>query len=152
MDKTAILLMGPTASGKTDLAISLCKRFPCDVISVDSALIYRGMDIGSAKPNPAEQALAPHQLIDILDPAESYSAAQFRRDALEALRQPLEEGAITIVRVHGAATFPAAFTLVASMNPCPCGHHGNPQGRCRCTPMQIQRYRGRLSGPLLEEW
>jgi tRNA dimethylallyltransferase len=63
---TAIFLMGPTASGKTDLAIELCQALPCDIISVDSALIYRGMDIGTAKPTPAELAQAPHRLIDIL--------------------------------------------------------------------------------------
>ena len=74
---TAIFLMGPTASGKTDLAIELCQALPCDIISVDSALIYRGMDIGTAKPTPAELAQAPHRLIDILDPAMSYSAADF---------------------------------------------------------------------------
>ncbi len=76
---TAIFLMGPTASGKTDLAIELCQALPCDIISVDSALIYRGMDIGTAKPSAAELALAPHRLIDILDPAMSYSAADFAR-------------------------------------------------------------------------
>ncbi|WP_228260634.1 tRNA (adenosine(37)-N6)-dimethylallyltransferase MiaA [Marinobacter confluentis] len=78
----AIFLMGPTASGKTDLAIELCRRLPCDIISVDSAMIYRGMDIGTAKPSPAELAAAPHRLIDICDPADTYSAADFRRDAL----------------------------------------------------------------------
>jgi tRNA dimethylallyltransferase len=81
MDRKAILLMGPTASGKTDLAISLCKRFPCDVISVDSALVYRGMDVGTAKPDAATLARTPHRLIDFLDPEESYSAGEFVRDA-----------------------------------------------------------------------
>jgi tRNA dimethylallyltransferase len=82
---TALFLMGPTASGKTALAIELCQRFACDIISVDSALIYRDMDIGTAKPTPQEQALAPHRLIDILDPLQSYSVAEFRRDALAAM-------------------------------------------------------------------
>src|SRR5690554_3270010 len=77
----AILVMGPTASGKTDLAIELSERLPCDIISVDSAMIYRGMDIGTAKPSPAELARAPHRLIDIRDPSEIYSAADFCRDA-----------------------------------------------------------------------
>ena len=77
----AVFLMGPTASGKTDLAIQLRQELPLEVISVDSALIYRGMDIGTAKPGQAELALAPHRLIDIKDPAESYSAADFRHDA-----------------------------------------------------------------------
>lgn len=81
----AIFLMGPTASGKTDLAIDLCRRLPCEIISVDSAMIYRGMDIGTAKPSAEELAQAPHRLIDICDPAESYSAADFRRDALREM-------------------------------------------------------------------
>jgi len=78
----AIFLMGPTASGKTDLAVELHERFAIDIISVDSALVYRGMDIGTAKPDAATLARAPHALIDIRDPAESYSAAEFRADAL----------------------------------------------------------------------
>ena len=83
----AIFLMGPTASGKTDLAIQLRQQLPVEVISVDSALIYRGMDIGTAKPSKAELALAPHRLIDICDPAESYSAANFRTDALREMQE-----------------------------------------------------------------
>ncbi|MCP4301180.1 MAG: tRNA (adenosine(37)-N6)-dimethylallyltransferase MiaA [Gammaproteobacteria bacterium] len=81
MSRTAVLLMGPTASGKTDLAISLCKRFPCDIISVDSALIYRGMDIGAAKPDIETLKRAPHRLINIREPEERYSAGDFVRDA-----------------------------------------------------------------------
>ena len=77
----AILLMGPTASGKTDLAIALREQLPVELISVDSAMIYRGMDIGTAKPSSEELVRAPHRLIDICDPAESYSAAQFCEDA-----------------------------------------------------------------------
>lgn len=82
----ALFLMGPTASGKTDLAIRLRQKYPVEIISVDSALIYRGMDIGTAKPDAQELALAPHRLIDILDPSEAYSAADFRRDALKRWR------------------------------------------------------------------
>ncbi|MCP4700813.1 MAG: tRNA (adenosine(37)-N6)-dimethylallyltransferase MiaA [Gammaproteobacteria bacterium] len=78
----AIFLMGPTAAGKTDLALALIKYFPCEIISVDSAMVYRGMDIGTAKPAAEVLAQAPHRLLDICDPAESYSAAQFRNDAL----------------------------------------------------------------------
>lgn len=74
--------MGPTASGKTDLAVQLVERYPFDIISVDSAMVYRDMDIGTAKPDPNVRAQAPHRLIDICDPAEAYSAARFRRDAL----------------------------------------------------------------------
>ncbi|MDH3305757.1 MAG: tRNA (adenosine(37)-N6)-dimethylallyltransferase MiaA [Gammaproteobacteria bacterium] len=73
--------MGPTASGKTHFAISLCKRFPCDIISVDSALVYRGMDIGTAKPDTETLKRAPHRLVDIRNPEESYSAGEFVRDA-----------------------------------------------------------------------
>ncbi|WP_269532710.1 tRNA (adenosine(37)-N6)-dimethylallyltransferase MiaA [Chitinimonas sp. BJYL2] len=83
----AIFLMGPTASGKTALAIELAQRLPVELISVDSALIYRDMDIGTAKPTPAELAAAPHHLIDILDPTERYSAAQFRTDALRLMAE-----------------------------------------------------------------
>jgi tRNA dimethylallyltransferase len=81
-----ICIMGPTASGKTDLAVALTQRFPADIISVDSAMVYREMDIGTAKPDAATLQLAPHRLIDIRDPAESYSAAQFRSDALDEIR------------------------------------------------------------------
>jgi tRNA dimethylallyltransferase len=77
--------MGPTASGKTDAAVHLVERFPLDIVSVDSALIYHGMDIGTAKPGPAVLARAPHRLIDFLDPAEPYSAARFRADALREM-------------------------------------------------------------------
>jgi tRNA dimethylallyltransferase len=80
-ERNVLLLMGPTASGKTALALALARQFPLEIVSVDSALVYRGMDIGTAKPSPAEQALCPHHLIDIVDPLSSYSAAQFRADA-----------------------------------------------------------------------
>lgn len=82
----AIFLMGPTASGKTELACELAGRFPLDLISVDSALVYRGLDIGTAKPDAATRARHPHRLIDIRDPDQPYSAAQFRADALAAMR------------------------------------------------------------------
>ncbi len=84
--------MGPTASGKTALAIEMAQKHNCEIISVDSALIYRQMDIGSAKPNAAELALAPHKLIDILDPSESYSAADFRRDAIAEIEAIIKRG------------------------------------------------------------
>lgn len=79
--------MGPTAAGKTAVAMTLAERFPVDVISVDSTLVYRGMDIGTAKPTADELALVPHRLIDLLDPTENYSAGAFCRDALAAMRE-----------------------------------------------------------------
>jgi magnesium chelatase family protein len=75
---------------------------------------------------------------------------EFHRDALEALRQPLEEGRITVVRARAALHFPARFALLAAMNPCPCGHLGDPRRECRCPPGLIERYRARVSGPLLD--
>lgn len=93
----AIFLMGPTASGKTDLALQLADALPCEIISVDSALIYRGMDIGSAKPNAEILQKYPHHLIDILDPAQSYSAAQFRDDALQAMADITARGRIPLL-------------------------------------------------------
>lgn len=89
--------MGPTASGKTDLAIFLCENFPVDIISVDSALVYRGLDIGSAKPSAEELAKAPHRLIDVLDPAEAYSAARFRKEALKEMATITEAGRIPLL-------------------------------------------------------
>jgi tRNA dimethylallyltransferase len=88
----AIALMGPTAAGKTDLAIALHERINADIISVDSALIYRGMDIGTAKPTAEELRRASHRLIDICDPAESYSAADFSRDARAAIEEIVAAG------------------------------------------------------------
>lgn len=93
----AIFLMGPTASGKTDLAVELVRRLPVEIISVDSAMVYRGMDIGTAKPEPAVLAEAPHRLIDILDPAEAYSAARFREEALEQMAEITATGRIPLL-------------------------------------------------------
>ncbi|MBT2296610.1 tRNA (adenosine(37)-N6)-dimethylallyltransferase MiaA [Pseudomonas fluorescens] len=114
----AIFLMGPTAAGKTDLAIELTKVLPCELISVDSALVYRGMDIGTAKPSKELLAEFPHRLIDILDPAEAYSAADFRRDALQAMADITARGKIPLLvggtmlyykaLVEGLADMPAA--------------------------------------------
>ena len=95
-DTQAIFLMGPTASGKTALAIELCQRFPCEIISVDSALVYKGMDIGTAKPTAEELAIAPHHLIDFLDPAQVYSAADFRKDSLALIEQIHANGKIPL--------------------------------------------------------
>lgn len=95
-------------------------------------------------PRPGEVSLA-HNGVLFLD-----EITEFRRDVLEVLRQPLESGEVVIARAVGALRFPARFQLVAASNPCPCGHLGDPRRECRCTPPQIQRYRARLSGPLLD--
>ncbi|HEX4045133.1 MAG TPA: tRNA (adenosine(37)-N6)-dimethylallyltransferase MiaA [Gammaproteobacteria bacterium] len=89
--------MGPTASGKTPLAIELVQRFPCEIISVDSAMVYRGMDIGTAKPNAEVLSLAPHRLISIVDPAEPYSAGQFYQDALREIAAIHANGKIPLL-------------------------------------------------------
>ena len=93
----AIAIMGPTATGKTDLAIELVKHFPCEIISVDSALVYRGMDIGSAKPTKEELAVAPHHLIDIREPDQTYSAANFRNDSLALMKDIYSRGKIPLL-------------------------------------------------------
>ena len=93
----AIFLMGPTASGKTALALELVDRYPCDIISVDSALIYKDMDIGTAKPDADMQARAPHRLINLIDPSEAYSAATFRKDALREMADITAAGRIPLL-------------------------------------------------------
>ncbi|NIR59382.1 MAG: tRNA (adenosine(37)-N6)-dimethylallyltransferase MiaA [Gammaproteobacteria bacterium] len=93
----ALFVMGPTASGKTELAVALARALAVEIVSVDSAMVYRGMDIGTAKPAPEVLAEAPHRLIDILDPAEAYSAARFRADALEAMADIVQAGRIPLL-------------------------------------------------------
>ncbi|MEX9891830.1 tRNA (adenosine(37)-N6)-dimethylallyltransferase MiaA [Providencia rettgeri] len=112
----AIFLMGPTASGKTALAIELRKHLPVEIISVDSALIYRGMDIGTAKPTTEELSQAPHRLIDILDPSLPYSAADFRRDALNAMAEITSQGKIPLL-VGGTMLYFKA--LLEGLSPLP---------------------------------
>ena len=92
-----LFLMGPTASGKTELAVELQARLPLDIVSVDSAMVYRGMDIGTAKPGPEVLARAPHRLIDICDPADPYSVARFRADALGEIADILASGRIPLL-------------------------------------------------------
>ena len=118
----AIFLMGPTAAGKTDTAMALHERLGHELISVDSAMVYRGMDIGSAKPSAAELARAPHHLIDIRDPAEPYSAADFREDALSLMRQISAAGRVPLLvggtmlyykrLIEGVANMPAADPVI----------------------------------------
>src|SRR5688572_8642008 len=99
---------------------------------------------GGNLPRPGEISLAHHGVL-FLD-----ELPEFDRDVLEALREPLESGRISIARAARQALFPARFQLLAAMNPCPCGHCGDRSGRCRCTPERIARYRGRISGPLAD--
>ncbi|MGE7958091.1 YifB family Mg chelatase-like AAA ATPase [Pseudomonas sp. NPDC089530] len=99
---------------------------------------------GGSKPQPGEITLAHHGVL-FLD-----ELPEFDRKVLEVLREPLESGQIVIARARDRVHFPARFQLVAAMNPCPCGYLGEPSGRCRCTPEQVQRYRNKLSGPLLD--
>jgi tRNA dimethylallyltransferase len=89
-----ILLSGPTASGKSAVALALAAEFPLEIVSVDSAQVFRDMDVGTAKPSAKERAAAPHHLIDILDPVQAYSAAQFREDALAAIEAITGRGRI----------------------------------------------------------
>ncbi len=99
---------------------------------------------GSANPSPGEVSLAHHGVL-FLD-----ELPEFRRSTLEVMRQPLEDGQVTVSRAAGSLTFPSEFMLVAAMNPCPCGFHGHPKRECRCSVVQVQRYRQRISGPLLD--
>lgn len=108
--------MGPTASGKTDVAVQLVEDLPCEIISVDSAMVYRGMNIGTAKPDAATQLKAPHRLIDICDPSQAYSAAQFAEDALLEMKEIVEKGKIPLL-VGG--TFLYYRALYEGLSPLP---------------------------------
>jgi len=105
----AVLLMGPTCSGKTALALTLAERFPIEIISVDSAQVYRGMDVGTAKPSSEVLAAVPHHLVDIRDPAESYSAGRFRRDALSLVAEIRARGRVPLL-VGGTMLYFRALT------------------------------------------
>jgi magnesium chelatase family protein len=99
---------------------------------------------GGSQPRPGEISMAQHGVL-FLD-----ELPEFDRNVLEVLREPLESGRVSVSRAARQAEFPAEFQLVAAMNPCPCGYLGHPNGRCRCTPDQVARYRRRISGPLLD--
>ncbi|MGM9491078.1 tRNA (adenosine(37)-N6)-dimethylallyltransferase MiaA [Ideonella sp. YS5] len=129
-------LAGPTASGKTGLALALAAEFPLEIISVDSALVYRGMDIGTAKPTAAERGAVPHHLIDILDPAEAYSAAQFAADAARLIDEIRARGRIALLvggtmlyfkaLVDGIDALPPADPAVRARLDAEAAQHGWP--------------------------
>jgi magnesium chelatase family protein len=125
-------------TGRTGLVTARPFRSPHHTIS-DAGLIG-----GGAMPRPGEVSLS-HQGVLFLD-----ELPEFDRSVLEVLRQPLEDQKVTISRAAMSLTFPASFMLAAAMNPCPCGFWNDPTRECRCSPMQIQRYVGRISGPLLD--
>ena len=167
-----LLMSGPPGTGKTLLASVLPSILPpmSDDEALESATIYSLNEAhfeqgewgrrkfraphhtasavalvgGGSNPRPGEISLAHHGVL-FLD-----ELPEFSRQVLEVLREPLESGRITISRAAAQLEFPAQFQLVAAMNPCPCGYHGDPAGDCRCTEEQIQRYKGKISGPLLD--
>jgi magnesium chelatase family protein len=126
----ATLMLGSNVSGARNCLPGACNSFPMCAQSIGCP--------------PGEISLAHHGIL-FLD-----EFPEFQRAALEALREPLETGTITIARAARRSEFPARFQLIAAMNPCPCGFSGSPLKACRCTPEQIARYQGKLSGPLLD--
>ncbi len=170
--------MGATATGKTDIAVSLCKRFPCDIISVDSAMVYRGMDIGTAKPDADTLRRAPHRLVDIRDPEQSYSAGDFVRDARAEMAEILARRRIPLLvggtmmyfraLTQGIAELPGANAAVrrdidalAAEEGWPAVHAElrtvDPESAARINPNDSQRLQRamevyRVSGKTLTAW
>jgi magnesium chelatase family protein len=169
-----LLMIGPPGSGKSMIAKRIPSIMPeptldesLEILSVHSAAGHTlgtaattfglrpvrsphhtisdvGLLGGGTIPGPGEVSLAHHGVL-FLD-----ELPEFKRSALEVLRQPLEDGAVTISRSAGKITLPCSFMLVAALNPCPCGYLGDARHQCRCTPSQVQRYRAKISGPLLD--
>jgi tRNA dimethylallyltransferase len=129
--QAAICLAGPTASGKTEFAIRLREKLPLEIISVDSALVYRGMDIGTAKPDAKTLRRAPHRLIDIRDPEDSYSAGDFVRDAEVEMGKIRDSGRIPLL-VGGTMMYFRSLTEGIAELP-----EADPQVRAKLTPMQL---------------
>ncbi len=99
---------------------------------------------GGSKPKPGEISLA-HRGVLFLD-----EFPEFPRNVIHALRQPLEDGKVSISRIHSSVEWPAKFMLIAAMNPCPCGYYGDSQKECKCTPSQVQRYQSKIEGPIMD--